>query len=141
MIYHKILLSIITSMLLSLSAIAGDLVVTIENIRNNDGKLLGAVWNKAEGFPESEAAVAQAIVPATKGVAKMVFPNLKPGKYAFSIFHDEDEDGELNFNFLGMPTEAYGFSKNARGAFGPPKFDRSTINVGIDTTHTTIKIE
>ena len=139
--YRKILLSMMVSLTLTLSAFAGDLVVTIENIRNSDGKLLGAVWNKAEGFTKNEAAIAQAAIPATKGVAKMVFPNLKPGKYAFSIFHDEDEDGELNFNLLGMPTEAYGFSKNARGAFGPPKFDRSTIDVGIDTTYETIKIE
>ena len=141
MIIRKLLLSVMLSTLLSLSTMAGDLVVTIENIRNDDGKLMGAVWNKAEGFPEGDAAVAKAIVPAQKGVAKMIFPNLKPGKYAFSIVHDEDEDGELNKNFLGMPTEAYGFSKNARGAFGPPKFDRSTIDVGIDTTNATIKIE
>jgi len=44
------------------------------------------------------------------------------GQYAIKVFHDENANGELDINFLGIPKESYGFSNHARGRFGPPPF-------------------
>lgn len=45
---------------------------------------------------------------------------VKPGTYALAIFHDANDNNELDRAFTGIPTELYGFSNDARGVFGPP---------------------
>ena len=49
---------------------------------------------------------------------------------AVAAFHDADGDGELAQNFVGMPTEGYGFSNGARGFMGPPSFEAAAVSVG-----------
>ena len=45
------------------------------------------------------------------------------GKYAITIFHDVNDNEELDTNFIGIPKEPYGFSNNPKSSFGPPGFD------------------
>jgi uncharacterized protein (DUF2141 family) len=52
-----------------------------------------------------------------------VFNKVHAGTYGLSAFHDQNENGKLDTNFLGMPIEDYCASNNARGVFGPPSFD------------------
>ena len=52
----------------------------------------------------------------------MEFDDLPEGEYAISIFHDENNNNELDTNFLGIPKEGLGASNDARGHFGPPKY-------------------
>jgi len=42
---------------------------------------------------------------------------------AVSVFHDENGNGKLDRNFIGMPKEGVGASNDAVGTLGPPKFD------------------
>ena len=60
--------------------------------------------------------------------------DLKPGKYAFKFFHDENNDEKLNTNFMGIPKEGYGFSNNAKGKFGPPSFDKMIFDLAKSDT-------
>jgi uncharacterized protein (DUF2141 family) len=46
-----------------------------------------------------------------------------PGDYAVSVFHDQNSNGKLDRNFMGMPKEGVGASNDAAGHFGPPKSD------------------
>jgi len=64
----------------------------------------------------------QNITPLESEVQTVVINNIPAGEYAVSIFHDIDKNGELNTNAIGIPNEPYGFSNDARGRFGPPKF-------------------
>jgi uncharacterized protein (DUF2141 family) len=57
----------------------------------------------------------------------VVFNNLEAGRYAIILFHDENGNGRLDKNFWGVPTEPYGFSNDAGGFLGPPKFDDAAI--------------
>ena len=52
------------------------------------------------------------------------------GEYAIKLFHDENMDGELDSNFLGIPTEDHGFSNNASGTFGPADYDDAKLIFG-----------
>ncbi len=70
------------------------------------------------------------IVNAKSSQVMVVFPNLSLGKYAVAACHDADGNGKINRNPLGMPTEVSGFSNNARGSFGPPKFENATFAIG-----------
>ncbi len=64
------------------------------------------------------------------GKALCVFRGISPGVYALSAFHDENSNGKLDTNFLGMPVEDYCASRNARGTFGPPSFDDAKFQYG-----------
>lgn len=64
---------------------------------------------------------ASALIDAAGGSA-LVFVDLPAGSYAVSIIYDRDADGELDTNFLGIPTEPFGFSNNATALFGPPSW-------------------
>ncbi len=124
-------------------ASAADLVVRIEGVRSADGDIRGAVHRRAAGvdFPDSAGVVKAGIRPAAEA-GDMVFAGLAPGEYAIAAFHDEDRDGDLNTSLLGMPTEGYGFSNDARGMFGPPGFDSAafTIEAGDERPAVTVKI-
>ena len=62
------------------------------------------------------------------GHASCIFDNAAPGKYAVSVFHDENSNGKMDTNFVGMPKEGVGASNNAKGHFGPPKFDAAAFH-------------
>lgn len=59
----------------------------------------------------------------------LTIPELPAGRYAVAVFHDANGDGKLNTNLVGMPTEAYGFSNDARGVFGPPSLNDQLVTV------------
>lgn len=94
------------------------LTVEIEQLRNNDGKVLLELNNEKEEVIKGYSAV----INNNKSI--VVIENLSPGKYAFKYFHDENNDEKLNTNFMGIPKEGYGFSNDAKGKFGPPGFDK-----------------
>ena len=64
--------------------------------------------------------VKQLTAPIKGGTSEATIADLPAGSYAVACFHDANGDAKLNTSALGMPKEAYGFSNNARGMFGPP---------------------
>lgn len=50
--------------------------------------------------------------------------------YAIVVFHDENDGSKLDENALGLPTEAYGISNNARGLLSPPAFKEAAVHIG-----------
>jgi uncharacterized protein (DUF2141 family) len=57
------------------------------------------------------------------------FANVPAGHWAVMVYHDENNDKRLEKNALGIPTEGNGLSRNAKGHFGPPKFEDAAIDV------------
>lgn len=73
-------------------------------------------------------------VPVTKtGEIKFVLKDVKKGSYTVASFHDVNKDEKLNTNMIGLPTEKYGFSNNARGTFGPPSLSAQKFEVSGNT--------
>jgi uncharacterized protein (DUF2141 family) len=103
-------------------ASAADLTITIKNVRSSDGDVYLAVYDSEASFMKLQLAKATRKSSASKGEMKFVIHDLPAGKYAVSSYHDENGNGKLDTNPLGIPTEGYGFSKDARGTFGPPEF-------------------
>jgi uncharacterized protein (DUF2141 family) len=92
------------------------LEIEITGLKNDSGLVL------LQLFDENEKVINQArsIIKENKSI--ITFENLKPGKYAFRFFHDENLSGIMETNGLGIPKEGYGFSNNASGPFGPKPF-------------------
>ena len=110
-----------------------EVVIDLKNVRSDLGQIAFAVFpeDSREDFPRvNEKAVLTKLVDAKKGESEISLGKLKPGKYAISFLHDENRDGKMNFNFVGMPKEGFGFSRDPRIMFGPPDFSKCVIEVG-----------
>jgi uncharacterized protein (DUF2141 family) len=87
------------------------------------------LFSKRDGFPTDAAkAYSTMFVKSKAGTATCVFKDVAPGKYAVSVMHDEDRDGDLKTNMVGRPKEWWGVSNNAPAErFGPPKYEAATF--------------
>ena len=107
----------------------GTIVVNVSGIENNKGVVQIGLYNSAENFPNYEKNFKGAFPKANKSGVSYTFKNVPAGTYAVAVWHDEDEDKTLNKNLFGSPKEAYGFSRNIYGSFGPPKFDEVSFKL------------
>ncbi len=97
-------------------------------MRNAKGQVLCALFSSPVGFPKnSDKAAAHAKSEISHGRAVCQFSGITAGTYAVSVFHDENSNGKLDTNILGIPREGVGASNNAKGRFGPPKFDAASF--------------
>jgi uncharacterized protein (DUF2141 family) len=110
------------------TAQAADLELTIA-VRNGDGQVLVAVFDSADTFAKEGKEVVGVSAAIAGGTARTVIAGLKPGRYAVAGFHDENGNGKLDTNLLGIPTEGYGFSRDARGTLGPPSFGAAAFDL------------
>lgn len=94
------------------AAHAGELTVTITDIREAKGTLLVAVMNSDAAWNNQAKPVAAKKIEAAKGEVSLKFSDLPPGTYAVQVMHDENGNNQLDSNFLGIPSEGYGFSNN-----------------------------
>jgi len=101
---------------------AETLTIVIEDIRDASGTVQVQILAGQAQF-EGEGAEAQFLEQAVKGTLTITAEDLPPGEYAIRIMHDVNSNDELDANFVGMPTEPYAFSNNARGMFGPATWE------------------
>jgi uncharacterized protein (DUF2141 family) len=120
---------------LAASAHAIDLTVEVLNARSTQGTVGALLFSSPTGWLKFDQSVNARQEPAAPKVT-LVFRNLAPGRYALSAMHDENGNGKLDTNPAGMPTERYGFSRDAVGNMGPPGFDAAVMDLQADTTLT-----
>jgi uncharacterized protein (DUF2141 family) len=111
------------------------LIVTVSGLRNPQGQLCLSLFSNEQGFPnKGDCAVQTSCIKLTSVPLVVKFQNLEVGSYAIAVFHDANNDGTLNRNWLGIPTEGFGFSQNPSIFKGLPKFKDSAVLVaGADT--------
>jgi uncharacterized protein (DUF2141 family) len=134
---------IIVAVLLYCSALAAagatDLTVTVNGVKNSSGFIIATIFNSEKSFLKRPEAFASLRIKASQGDVGFSVKNLAPGKYAVSAFHDQNDNGKLDIDAFGSPTEVYGFSNDARGTSGPPEFANAAFELGGQTK--TIAIE
>lgn len=116
----------------AMQANAADLVVTVNDIRNEKGNIRFALYDQPEEFPTGEKLRGQEENSKT-GAVQTIFKNLAPGTYAVAVHHDENKDDEMNLGFFIFPLEGYGFSNNARVVFAPPTFNAAAFTLGAES--------
>jgi uncharacterized protein (DUF2141 family) len=115
-------------LLLPNAALAGDLALTVDGVQDAKGNVAGALYDSEATFMNIPQAQQRFRVPAAAGQVQWVFHDLKPGKYAIAVYHDANANGQLDKNSYGVPTEGYGFSNDAQGSGGPPKFGQAAFD-------------
>lgn len=106
------------------------LTVKISGMKNNVGVVQVGLFNTEGTFLKT----------AFKGVsseiksngATVTFSNIPKGKYAISAYHDANNNGKLDTNFIGIPKEDFACSNNAKGKMGPPKYEDAKFDLNKD---------
>jgi uncharacterized protein (DUF2141 family) len=109
----------------------GTITLTVEvvGLDSDQGSVALAVFDSPESFDQRTGAVASGIVAPRDGRCSWSVADLPAGIYAVAVFHDRNDNGELDRTTLGPPAEPYGFSNDARGTFGPPQFDSAAVEL------------
>jgi uncharacterized protein (DUF2141 family) len=107
---------------------AASLRLDVAALRNSQGTLNCRLFADASAFPGGEG-FRTLRVPITGAQASCAFNDLPPGTYAVAVVHDENGNGRLDKNFLGIPSEGYGVSNNRTYAASSPKWDESRFSV------------
>jgi uncharacterized protein (DUF2141 family) len=107
------------------------LTVLVTGIRSDEGKLRFALYNSPETFTDNPLRGAAKLIERGRAIWQLT--DLEPGPYALAVYHDENNDDRFNRNFLGVPTEDYGFSNNARPRLRAPPWNRVVFEVNRGT--------
>lgn len=104
--------------------------MTVTGFKSEEGQVLIALFLNENGWPNNQAnAFGTTVLPIRGRQAVAEFKEVPAGPFAVSVFHDEDADRELDTGLFGIPSEDYGFSRDARGSFGPPSFDDARLEL------------
>jgi uncharacterized protein (DUF2141 family) len=104
-----------------------ELEVQIEGIPNTKGTVFIGLFNSSASFPLFGKQYKGVVVEHKGNSHTYRFKNLPKDSYALAIYHDENKNGKLDKNLFGAPTEAYGFSNNARETFSAPSFESAKV--------------
>jgi uncharacterized protein (DUF2141 family) len=107
-------------------ASAAELTLNVQGVDDDQGEVRAVVCDEAT-FLTHHCPYRQE-VKAAAGDAKIIFPDIPPGTWAVLAFHDSNSNKDLDMNFLGIPTEQFGFSGNP-GFMHRPKFAESAFTV------------
>ena len=103
---------------------AAGIKVEVTGFRNENGKLGCSLFKGPEGFPRDGSKVFRHMwAPIQGGRGECFFAGVPAGDYAVSVFHDENNNGKFDMNWMGMPLEGYGFSNNVKPILKAPSFD------------------
>ncbi|TWU47445.1 hypothetical protein Poly51_52450 [Rubripirellula tenax] len=102
--------------------------VSLMGAANDEGTFRLAFYENSESFNDVERAFLRTTAPIKDGECRIrVGYEMIPEEFAVAAYHDENDNGVLDRNRLGIPTERYGFSSNARGLTGPPDYEEATV--------------
>lgn len=117
---------------LAQSAQAADIEMEIENITKLTGTLLWSIFDNENSYKTEGNPLVAGRSRVTAETIKVTLHDVPSGYYAIKLFHDANDNGEMDTNLLGLPQEGYGFSNNA-GSFGPASFKDAKIEITKDT--------
>ena len=125
-------------LLLLMESKTHQLTIEIKNIPTTKGNLFIGLYQPKNEFPVFGKQYIGKVVPVSGKTMTYTFKDLPQGDYAFAIYHDENKNGKLDKNMLGVPTEYYGFSNNARRTFSAPSFEEARFDLKKDVKQTIV---
>lgn len=108
--------------------------VTVEKVRNSKGLITAVLYDdNPETFLKSGARLDRIRVDASEGETELCLNAPAAGRsYAVALYHDENGNTEFDTDFLGIPTEGYGFSQNPGFRFGKPDLEETLFPITED---------
>ncbi len=108
----------------------GAVLIEVRGLQGSEGAVRAALWRVATGFPsEAEEAWRQTTAVVERATCRLEFKDVPYGRYAVSLYHDENGNEEFDRNFLGIPTEGFGASNNRASRFRTPVFEDAVFRL------------
>jgi len=100
--------------------------VTVEKVRSSEGLITAVLYNdNPETFLKAGARLDRIRVDAREGETTLCLTAPAAGRYSVALYHDENGNKEFDRDFLGIPSEGYGFSQNPGFRFGKPDVEET----------------
>ena len=114
--------------------------IDLTALRNSRGVIHACMTRDPAHFPncKGDPHALKQTVPAN--VRRIRFTGVPAGRYALSVFHDENANQKLD-TFVGIPKEGFGFSRNPLVRFGPPRFDKVSIELAGGFARTSVRLQ
>lgn len=104
------------------------IVLDIRGIQKSQGKVFIAAFRKTDPFPAMNGKYKSLIVNAKSSSTEAIM-EIPADTYSIAVFHDANNNGKMDKNMFGVPTEIYGFSNNARATFSAPDFEDAAFEL------------
>ena len=118
----------------------GAISITIKGIENKGGIMMVALFNENDKFLKIPSYYQEVII-SDESEIEVVFANIPYHRYAISIYHDLNENGELDSNMIKIPKEPIGFSNDYFPKFGPPKFKNASFELNQKDISMTVNLK
>lgn len=99
------------------------LKLTIDHIKASIGEIEIGVYTPNNKFPDEDDKFKKYRFKAKKGKIVQLINDLPYGELAMAIYHDENNNGVIDKNGIGIPKEPYAFSNNYKPTIKAPSFD------------------
>ncbi len=113
---------------------AHDLTIVVTGLRNDRGEVQFSLYNKEGTIPDKalDKYYKMERVPITGTTVKALFKDLPEGRYAVSVFHDENNNSKIDKGLL-MPKEGVGLSNyKTINLFNLPNFKKASFPLNRD---------
>jgi len=108
----------------SLTIKAQNIEVVITGIRSTQGQIIIGIFKDDKSFREEKPFMSKNFKKSEISNREMTVKfSLDPGTYGFSLLDDENNDEKMNYSFIGIPKEGFGFSDYYHTGLKRPKFD------------------
>jgi uncharacterized protein (DUF2141 family) len=135
-----LILLVTTPALLGAGATEGEVTATVTGLRSARGNLIACITQRADAFPDCDKdSKARSLTVPAGATVELRFGPLPNGRYAISLFHDENGNGKLDKRLM-IPREGYGFSRDAPVRMGPPSFANAVFAVTGEASHQSIRM-
>ena len=130
--FHLLLLVAASGISGTLSA--ATLTITVGNIDTDVGNMNFAVYDNKKDWLGDGVVQKRSLVVSEQLVDGVITTRfeLEPGDYAVSVHHDDNDNGKMDTNFIGIPKEPTGLSNGAVPKFGPPKYKDAVFSLTDD---------
>lgn len=131
----------LAALILPMLSHAGELKLDLVAADMQGKTLYVAIYPASAKFMTQDDKASYRRIVATGDTTTLPVSGIAPGEYAITVYADLNGNGKLDTNFIGVPTEPIGFSRDAVGRFGPPGFKDAAFDISEGVTLHTIHIK
>lgn len=123
-----------------LYAPAGSLTVHLSGLETREGTIHAALYSGRSAYDDEEINpdLGKVLSDLSGPSCTLQWVDLPPGTYALAIYHDINDNGKLDTNAFGIPTEPYAFSNHPDVKWRRPRFGE--VSFQVDTTGTILEL-
>ncbi len=112
---------------LSAAPSSASLELVVHNVKSEKGVLWIGIYDSEELFLDRDHARLVSVPIDRSGTVRVVVPDVSFGEIAIAVFHDRNNNGELDRSLAGIPSEPFAFSGKVKSRWRLPRFEEVKV--------------